>query len=124
MSALEILLLYLTHQWLLTRELQHKLEDIGLWLNVGMNFDSLADFDDMANAFEPILLKYNNQYIFNKTRFQSEYSSLCGLYCLYYLYYRSTHAYENTINMINELSSRWIADNESLLLNFFLESLY
>ena len=67
-------------------------------LRHGYYFDSLADFDVMTNTFEPILLKYNNQYIFNKTRFQSEYSSSCGLYCLYYLYYRSTHAYENTIN--------------------------
>ena len=32
-------------------------------------FDSLVEFDAMTNTFEPILLKYNNQYIFNKTRF-------------------------------------------------------
>ena len=79
-------------------------------LRHGYYFDSLAGFDVMTNTFEPILLKYNNQYIFNKTRFQSEYSSSCGLYCLYYLHYRSTYAYENTIN---ELGSRSIADNES-----------
>ena len=90
-------------------------------LRHGYYFDSLADFDVMTNTFEPILFKYNNQYIFNKTMFQSEYSSSCGLYCLYYLYYRSTHAYENTIN---ELSSRSIADNESFLLNFFFEYVY
>ena len=90
-------------------------------LRHGYYFDSLADFDGMTNTFEPILLKYNNQYIFNKTRCQSEYSNSCGLYCLYYLYYRSTHAYENTIS---ELSSRSIADNESFLLHFFLEYVY
>ena len=77
-------------------------------LNHGYYFDSLADFDVMTNKFEPFMLRYNNQYIFNKTRFQSEYSSLCGLYCLYYLYYRLTHSYKNTIN---DLSSRSIADN-------------
>ena len=72
-------------------------------LRHGYYFDSLADFYVMTNTFEPFLLKYNNQYIFNKTRFQSEYSSSCGLYCLYYIYYRTTHSYENTIN---ELSSK------------------
>ena len=67
-------------------------------LRHGYDFDSLADFDVMTNTFEPILLKYNNQYIFNKTKFQSEYSSTCGLYCLYYLYHRSTNSYENTVH--------------------------
>ena len=79
-------------------------------LRHGYYFDSLPDFDVVTNTFEPILLKYNHQYFFNKTRFQSEYSNSCGLYCLYYQCYRSTHTYENTIN---ELSSRSIADNES-----------
>ena len=61
-------------------------------LNHGYYFDSLADFDVMTNTFEPIMLRYINHYIFTKTRFQSNYSSLC-LYCLYHLYYRYTHTF-------------------------------
>ena len=72
----------------------------------------------MTNKFEPIMLRYNNQYIFNKTRFQSDYSRSSGLYCLYYLYYRSTHTFKETII---ELGSRSIADNENYILYLFIQ---
>ena len=50
-------------------------------LRNGYYFNGLADFDVMTNTFEPILLKYNNQYIFNKTRFQVRVD--CTVYITY-----------------------------------------
>ena len=46
---------------------------VAIELRHGYYFDSSADFDIMTNTFETILLKYNNKYIFNKARFQSQY---------------------------------------------------
>lgn len=59
-----------------------------------------------------------NQYVYNTQRLQAHNSSTCGLYCLYFLYYR-VRGYSFS-NILNRFSLN-LKHNDSIVIDFFIK---
>jgi hypothetical protein len=63
------------------------------WIAIFMNGNKSEYFDSLGNTphddFVKFMLTKSNSFNFNRIAVQDSYSSYCGLYCLFYCYFKS-----------------------------------
>lgn len=69
-----------------------------------------------VDHFENFLVNRGPQYKFNTQKVQSDESTQCGLFCIYYLYFRSRNV--SFEDILSSFSHR-LSENDKKLLTFF-----
>lgn len=96
------------------------------WIAMYIDVDGYGEYFDsygmppLVPAFGTFLTHTTSTWIYNSRRLQSNYSTVCGQYCIYYLVYRTKGIPMNTLirNFTNDLYFNDETVNSFVALNF------